>query len=354
MTTLTKAAIWNADPKARRFDSLRDLSIAALERAKGLHLGAETPARDWLFLARGGEIVTDAGAAFTSRAFRQACGFAQAPASYLQRLPADLAARCLTHGWTAQDDLDAIRRPFYGPNNQIEAIVSDRFGPLHHIDALRTIAPVVKDQGLVAAHCKWEGYEDAKALYLKGPRMFCFVMDDDAAVEGPGGVNLRRGLWIENDDSGGGSAKIATFLFSHLCCNHYVWNSSAYNERRTVHLGEKVGERFQVMCQDARTWLEEFDARPLHKMAEVRFASPEEALDRIYSNRKIKVLKRDLEDAIDFIQTPDGPTQAGTGDTDPLSLWGIYSALTFRSQQFGPEVRVEKDLAASTLMELAR
>lgn len=256
MTTLMHASRqWASRPADERFLSLHELGAkVGFERSRSAQKVVSSrqievrPAQEDGI--RGIEIVGPSGNAATPShwSFGQLATLAGAPAGYLRKLPAPIAADALNYGLkfdrdvedvglllTRQDsgvDLRAATGPRYGRiwNSDIVDALVNRFGDGRTGDfripgEFGKQVPITKDN---------------TTIYGSDRDMFVFLADEEHRVEmkdrrdGQKG-SLARGFFVWNSEVGSQSIGAAFFLFDYVCCNRIVWGAEGFSEIRLRH-----------------------------------------------------------------------------------------------------------------------
>lgn len=212
----------------------------------------------------------------THYSFGQLASLVGAPASYLRKLPAALAADALNYGMkfhrdvqeigvlrTVEDvqvaspgelfdgeapagsaterhslgarehvQLRAATGPNYGRvwNNDIIGMLMDKFG-----DGRTGDFRVPGEFGKQVAITK-----DNTTLYGSDRDMFIFLADEENRVDvnnrrGGKAGSLARGFFVWNSEVGSQSLGAAFFLFDYACSNRIVWGAQEFKEIRLRH-----------------------------------------------------------------------------------------------------------------------
>lgn len=256
MTTLMHASRqWASRPADERFLSLHELGAkVGFERSRSAQKVVSSrqievrPAQE--DGVRGIEIVGPSGNAATPShwSFGQLATLAGAPAGYLRKLPAPIAADALNYGLkfdrdvedvglllTRQDsgvDLRAATGPRYGRiwNSDIVDALVNRFGDGRTGD-FRVPGEFGKQVPIT---------KDNTTIYGSDRDMFVFLADEEHRVEmkdrrnGQSG-SLARGFFVWNSEVGSQSIGAAFFLFDYVCCNRIVWGAEGFSEIRLRH-----------------------------------------------------------------------------------------------------------------------
>ena len=255
-TTLTACSDqWMNRPDDERFTSLpdmhqhftaiRDRSRAAAVASKNLEFFPDPDDPRKGLMVRG---KANAAATLTHWSFGQMSGLAGAPAGYLRKLPAPMAADCLNYGLQVERDVEdvgvllteqhksialrAATGPNYGRiwNADITGELMRRFGDGRTGD-FRVPGEFGKEVPIT---------KDNTTLYGSDRDMFVFLADEKNRLEVPNRRDgqpgsLARGFFVWNSEVGSRSVGVAFFLFDFVCMNRIVWGVQGYTERRLRH-----------------------------------------------------------------------------------------------------------------------
>lgn len=193
----------------------------------------------------------------TNWAFGQLCQRAGAPASYLRKLPAALAADALNYGirhLNGADDIGVLLRRTLRNEPRasddydytLTAATGPRYGRVWNetiIDALiRKVGDGVTGQwkvpGEFGRHV--DVTKDNTTLFASDRDMFVFLCDEEHKIEVPNRRNgksgtMSRGFFLWNSEVGSQSIGAAFFLFDYVCCNRIVWGAEQFKEIRLRH-----------------------------------------------------------------------------------------------------------------------
>lgn len=287
--------------------------------------------------------------------FGQVANLAGAPASFLRRLPLNLAANSLDHVLRKRpqqtmllgghDDWDGRRilRAATGP--KYTRIWDERV--VGHCEGLQEggwRVPPGRPPGGYTGHTRIAtdadclsggvshptlgirpGMEIAPSgLYASDQDCFVFMVDMNVAVKSPGGP-LYRGFFYENSEVGGSSLRVTMFLFNAVCGNHIVWGAKQVNQFEARHVGQKIHE-FEA---ESTTLIRRYhDMKALGQEADIqRLVSA-----RIADSRPA-VIKLLVGKAISTTPVVESAYEAAAGSEDvynasPMSPWGMIQGLT--------------------------
>lgn len=245
MTTLMAAnRQWMSRPADERYASTADLHAAALG-GKELARRSEVKTSKLRVEAHDGNVFL-MGAKdqiqLTNWSFGQLSTAADAPASYLQRLPAHMAADCINHGIresiTAKDrDRDNLMlfKKEHSGMVTLRALTSTRYSRIWNSDITRRLVELEETTEWQPAPAAFDG---SRGLYLGDRDMFAFMVDNNRRIfeKGPGG-GLSRGFFVTNSEVGACSFKLTSFFYNYVCGNHMVWGASGIKEIKIRHVG---------------------------------------------------------------------------------------------------------------------
>ena len=188
----------------------------------------------------------------THFSFGQLCTRVEAPAAYLRKLPAALAADNLNYGFLTKD---ADEVGLYGlmpkagdpPGDELMAATGPRYGRVRNSALLEAVIDRFGDgvtgDFRVPGEFGKELTEITKAntsLFAGDRDMFIFLTDEKNKIEIPNRRNgepglLSRGFYVWNSEVGSTTLGIATFLFDFICRNRTVWGMEDWKEIKIKH-----------------------------------------------------------------------------------------------------------------------
>lgn len=242
MSTLMDCSVqWAARPDDERFLSLLDMQrhfTAQREHSKAAVVSSRrlqavpTDAKGLVIQGPGGNAFAP-----THHAFGQLATLAGAPAGYLRKLPAPVAADCLNYGLQVERPVEDVGVLLYKNGESIlRAATGPNYGRVWNGDIVRQLVNQFGDG--VHGRFKVPGefgkpVEVTKAnttLYAGDRDMFVFLCDEENRIELPNRRNgetgtLARGFFVWNSEVGSTTLGIKTFLFDYVCCNRIVWGA---------------------------------------------------------------------------------------------------------------------------------
>lgn len=247
---------WASRPEDQRFVNLYDLlSVVRHQRERSVQgvvssrrLQAEPHPLDQnkgLVITENGDIVSEP----THWSFGQLAQLAAAPASYLRKLPAPLAADAINYGLRFlrdAEDVGILRTEQDFGNAELRAATGPRYGRIWNEDIVTAL--IQKFGNGVDGQFKVPG-EFGKAvpitkanttIYGSDRDIFVFLADEERRIEVPNRRNgepgsLARGFFVWNSEVGSQSIGAAFFLFDYVCMNRIVWGVEGFKEIRLRH-----------------------------------------------------------------------------------------------------------------------
>jgi len=356
MTTLMKAnSQWSNRAPDERFDSIEAMHAQALlYQAQAKEFSIKSPR----VLAKAidvsdGEIVLNnknatRQARLTNWSFGQLCKEAEAPPSYLSRLPAPLAKECLQTGlMNAPDDECKIMFRENG-GVQLRALNSPRYSRIWNADITKRLVDL-KSRGT------WQeapaAYDGSRGQYLGDRDMFAFFVDNNRRIfeRAPGG-GLSRGFFAWNSEVGYASFGVMMFMYQHICGNHIVWEASNISEIRVRHVGDANSRGFQNLMVQVRKYAEgsatedeaRIEAAHTYKLG----TTQDEVLARLFGLNLAP--KKTMEAAYDVA------CKHEDWYGDPRSAWAVSSGITQIARDLpNADARVALDRVGAKVLELA-
>lgn len=345
---------WSTRPDDERFPSLQALYDATKAYADTAHekpgvrvdsLRVEAVDGAVQLLGKG-----SVPARLTNWSFGQLAQRVEAPAEYLRRLPATLAAQNLNHGLAKRvaENGDATASLLFHANGSLllRAITSDRYSRIWNYEIAERLLDM-ESRGWTPATPDIRKIDDRLPLYASDHDMFAFLMHPDRVVKEAGNpTGLKRGLIAGNSEVGGGSLWLMKFLYREMCGNHIIWGAEDVIETRARHVGN-IRDKFAAWQVEITRYLNESASADEAKIAHAqthRIAADKDALlDTLFGKRSLGLTRKTLEAGYDAIQPEDG---------DPLTPWGIAQGLTRHSQTtpYG-DARMKIDQAAGKLLD---
>lgn len=232
-------------------------------------------------------------------AFGQLSTLADAPAGYLRKLPAELAADNINYGLQVLRQVEDVGVLLYknGDAPVLEAATGPRYGRVWNSDIVRGLVSRFGDG--VTGQWRVPG-EFGKAvtvnkenttLYAGDQDMFVFLADEERRITVPNrrdGLSgeMARGFFVWNSEVGARTLGIATFLFDYVCQNRIVWGAAEYKQI-TIRHSSGAPDRWLREIQPAlRTYAQSSSAGVTEAIEEARKANIASDLDDFLAKRK--------------------------------------------------------------------
>lgn len=347
---------WSSRPADERFGSLSDMHAAAMLMRNSAHV-SRVNTKDLHVTFEGKDLLlngtTGRKAKLTHWAANQLCLRAEAPAGYVQQLPANIAADCLNDGFAKRPDAKAMLL-FTNPGTagyelKMRAITSQRYSRIWNVDIIERLQEL-------EARGPWQpapaAFDGSRGLYLGDRDMFGFMVDSNRRIfETLPGGGLSRGFFVRNSEVGAASFDVLTFLYEYVCGNHRVWGVSDVKELRLRHVGNNAAIAMQEWRIALRDYAEKSAGDDEAKITAARemviAGSKDDVLDRIFG-LKTGATRKQLETG--YAKAVEHSDWYG----DPNSVWGFAGGLTEVARDMpNADERYTLDNAGRKVMEMA-
>lgn len=381
-TIVTASREWAIRPADQRFWTLADLHAktklyAQESRVQDLALSQckVVPAGENLLL----EGPNGNQAEFQHYSFGQLCNIAEAPASYLRGLPAELASGCLNNGLAR---VDGTQRLMFHKNGglHLRCVTSDSYQRIWNYE-IAELAMLLEEQegwqtpparpcGLDNVPVRIATAEDVlknsahpdlgvkigdeispAGLYASDRDCFIFQVNDRYAVDGGDGEQLYRGVFWSNSEVGSARFKATLFLYESVCGNHICWSTKTLAEVAIRHTGEARAMFTQAMrtVSDKVQQSAHVDENRIARAKQFELGESKEEIVSLVFGKQLGLSKRECEDAYSLAERHEDEH-----GRNPRSAWGYAAGITRLSQgQPYQDARDRIDRAAGRTLELA-
>lgn len=288
--------------------------------------------------------------AFTNWSFDQFSRTVGAPAYYLNKLPAELAAQNLNHGiqTSKERNMLALLSGTNETGHRIRALTSERYARVWDREIVEWAADRTTGTGwelpLAYSNGKFGAEKVPSGAYASDRDVFLFMVDYSKAIEVKN-EQLFRGFYAWNSEVGSKSFGLEFFLFRMVCGNHIVhgFNQVARLSKRHIGKTMKVDSREQAgkmldIYMNSDTSAERNGIRRA-----LEFHVKED--DKVAWLRQKGFAKHEAEGAIAAIAEE---------NEDRDSLWGLTQGLTAYARQLpNLDDRADLDARAGRLLALA-
>jgi hypothetical protein len=284
----------------------------------------------------------------TNWAFGQLSQYAQAPASYLRKLPAGLAA--INIQWGIEHAPIRDRSLILGQTNShnaLRSMTSTSYGRIWDIDVVKAVERVNTDGRwqIPSASYATMNPKRATTLYASDRDVFIFLVDPENAIE-VNGDTMFRGFYTWNSEVGSAVFGLTTFLYRYVCDNRIIWGATDVQELRIRHTGG-APERFAYE-----------GAKYLRRYAEESTGNLVESIKKAQAYELPEAEKADKGwDAwlqargFTATQSKSAVTTAIAEEGEARSLWDIINGITASARQIQhTDERVKLETQAGKLM----
>lgn len=302
----------------------------------------------------------------TNHAFRQLCGLAKAPASFLQdELPSPLVADVLN--WRLQHSREVEEIKLYGGTEQLYAATGPEYGRIPDyqvVEAVRAIAGSGRGEmrWKIPGVLNWSnGTYDPEAkvtkesttLYASDRDCFMFLVDDRNPIEvgktAKGDPDLMfRGFYVQNSEMGARSLKIACFYLRGVCMNRNLWGVEGYEDLIIRHTRQAPSRWVEQAVPALNSYANNSDRRLLAGVQlakEAKVAADHEEAISFLSKRKFSVSK-----ARDILKIGEKEE-----DKEPRTIWDFGQAITAYARNLpNTDDRLDMELVAKEVFDLVK
>jgi hypothetical protein len=285
-------------------------------------------------------------------AFGQLAQYAQAPAGYLRKLPAELAAINLQWGLERNPQRDdALVLAQSNGENHLRAMTSTGYGRIWDHEVVEAVERVNGDGRwqVPAASYATTNPRRATTLYASDRDVFLFLVDPKNPVE-VNGETLFRGFYTWNSEVGSAVFGLCTFLYRYVCDNRIIWGASDVRELRIRHTGG-APERF---AYEGSKYLRRYADESTARLVEgIKAAQGKDLHDQINTGKGETV--QDWLQARGFTKAQaKGSVEAAQAEEGRArSLWDIVNGITAYARTVAhTDERVQLEAKAGKLMAL--
>lgn len=353
---------WSSRPADERFLSLHELGAKVSYQRQ--HSAAKVVSSrkievqpDMKDVSRGIQIVGPNGNPVTPThwSFGQIAQLAGAPAGYLRKLPAPIAADALNYGLRFDRDVEDVGLLLTRTQDAVEmrAATGPRYGRIWNADIVNALIDRFGDG--VTGDFKVPGEfgkdvpvtRDNTTIYGSDRDMFVFLADEHNRIEmkdrragQPG--SLARGFFVWNSEVGSQSIGAAFFLFDYVCMNRIVWGVKDFKEIRLRHTASAPDR-----------WLEDI-APVLIEYSSAAAAPVEETIRAAQQKRVDDDLDAFLKNRFTSAQTVAIKAAHEREESRPIeTVWDAVTAVTAYAKTISwQDERVAMERAGGKLLDL--
>jgi hypothetical protein len=332
-------------------------------------------------------------AAMTHWGFGQIARLAGAPAEYLRKLPAHLAASCLEHGldehFKDRHAMTAKALVHANGTTVLRSLTSERYSRFWNWEVFDRLLgleaegwrvpparPASGDDPRARPATEADVLKDRKGgggvsvnvgdliapagVYASDHDLFAFLVNEQYRIDDGSEGGLARGFFVQNSEVGASALRVTMFLYRHVCGNHIVWDAKNVMEVAVRHVGDVAGRFHVELSQTVEKYLAASGRDETARIARARRlelgATKDEVLDAVF--KAVAAGRRaGLPSGLNLKQLDAAYVMAEAhADTDgsPRSVWGYVNGLTRLSQQTPyADDRNFLDRAGSAVLALA-
>jgi hypothetical protein len=285
-------------------------------------------------------------------AFGQLSQYAQAPAAYLRKLPAELTAINLQ--WRLENSPvreDTLILAQSNEHNGLRAMTSTSYGRIWDHQVVEAVERANGDGRWVvpAASHATTNPQRATTLYASDRDVFLFLVDPKNPVE-VGGEQLFRGFFTWNSEVGSAVFGLCTFLYRSICDNRIVLGATEVRELRIRHTGG-APERF---AHEGARYLRRYSEESTARLADtIRAAQAKDLHGEINTGKGDTVEGWLQARGFTKAQAAAGVQTATAEQGSARSLWDIVNGITAYARSVPhTDERIQLEARAGKLFDL--
>lgn len=367
---------WASRPDDQKFLSLTDLHAHTLARSRISTTSLVKPelirvsaddAANGLTLELGDN---EPAVNMTHYSFGQLSSLVKAPAEYMRRLPATIAAINLQHGLMeySQDAMQAYTA--HNGEHTLRAMTGKGYGRIHDHVVIEQVMKIAGDgtgqtNWKIPGVIDWSSHKDGTVLYnpfvditkenttlfASDRDVYIFLVDDTHPIEVgklPNGEPdlMFRGFIVWNSETGAKSLGMAAMMMRGVCQNRNIWGVEGTKELRIRH-SKAAPQRFA------------YEAAPL--LTQYTNASTAGVIAKVHNAKAAIVAKTD-EEATEFLMDRVGlnktmserviETVLREEQAPARSVWDMVQGITAVARGIRhQDARLSMEMSAGKLMD---
>lgn len=359
---------WFSRPDDERFLSLNDLFEKVKGRADRSHskvidvsdirINAKMDDPDKLTM----HLDSDVEVAPNHWSFGQLAGLVGAPAGYLRKLPASLAAINLQYGVSSVRE-ENVKAYWDGEEFGLMAATGPDYGRVYDYELVRAVQKIAGN-GIGDTRWKIPGMidwatsmynpfvdptKDTTTLYASDRDVFMFLVDDTHPIEigklADGSPDLVfRGFYAWNSEVGSKTLGISTFLLRGVCQNRNLWGVQDKNEikiRHSKHVSHRLAHELEPALLEYSNASDRGIILGITKAKEAIVANSDE--DRLEFLGKRGFNKTAAQNVIDTVIREEGKA--------PESVWDFVNGITAAARSIKhQDARLDAERVAGKLL----
>lgn len=293
--------------------------------------------------------------------FGQLASLVGAPASYLRKLPVELAAKNMNHGLKAAVDQRAklmTIEPESGTLGTLQAATGVDYGRIWDADVIKLAMRIREQSGgkfknpsaWVGGIAGMGGSTRPSGLYASDSDSFVFMIDGGSLLDVGPRAQINRGFFLSNSEVGKATFKMTAFLFNQVCGNHLIWG---------------YDQQFEVVVRHTKYGPDRFERDAVGQLVNFAKASEGTIVDGVkramatklpewkearelndWANKYAKFSGREIERAVDFARSEEGKIE---------TVWDLVQGFTAYARGFAfVDAKTDLEARAGKLMAAAQ
>ena len=288
----------------------------------------------------------------TNFSFGQLAQYGSAPASYLRKLPAPLAAinlqYCLEQS-PLRDDVLVLGQT--NGKNSLRSMTSTTYGRIWDIQVVNSVKKANRNGQwkVPAASYSAKNPKRATTLYASDRDVFIFLVDPEHPIEINGEI-LFRGFITWNSEVGSSIFGLTTFLYRYVCDNRIIWGATDVKELKIRHTSG-APERF---AQEGYKYLQRYANESTNQISDtIKKANDYELpqIDKETGGWESWLKSRGFTN----MQAKQSVAKAVEEEGEARSLWNIVNGVTAYARQIAfTDERVDIEAKAGSLLNIVK
>jgi hypothetical protein len=358
---LTVNSQWSSRPDDQRFATIEDLYAAV--SARRLRSKSSTVALELCNVQVGGSGDHDlfltgprgGSAKLNHFSFGQLCSRASAPAAYLRKLPATLAAVnlqwSLEHAEAKRDDAGNDAKLLVQQSddgNFLNAITSATYGRIWDAEVVDAIRSHVDLDAWKVPGASYASEDPLRAttLYASDRDVFIFLVNESNDIS-VAGEHLKRGFYVWNSEVGNSTFGLATFTYDYVCDNRIIWGQTNFSQLVIRHTSGGPDRFLRGFQPQLRAYAEASTQAQVEAIKVAKAYEVAKDRDGVYK------WLRDRGFTLPVARAAYAAAETDRRNYNPRTVWGLVQGITDYAHDIGhTDARVDLEERAGKLLEV--
>ncbi len=349
---------WRERKPDERFWSLKELHEVTLARHQASVESRVVPNTMTFSVADNNNVVLQGAQSLavpTHWAFNQMCDLFDAPAPWIRKLPATLAADSLNFAAkSAPREQMAMMWANGGNPGVVRCFTTLMYSRLWDSDVVQLLRQMTQDeQGGWHRPPAMTDDKYPSGIYASDRNMFVFLVNEQNRIEDGDEGGLARGFFCWNSEVRQMSFGFKAFLYKYVCGNHIVWGAENLFDLRMIHIGQGMSYRAQrelgsiLGAYISRSTKDEQVVIDAARVKQIGDGTRQSAIDWLSTRGKGNFGQWQTREAEKIV------VEVEKQGKDPTNLWNLVNGATRVSQERGyTDERTNMDRKAGRMLEV--